>query len=172
MLLAAGEIGVSTTLRARCLTAAAAGACASFSTTRLPTCHPQKSSESDSSRSEWTPQSSRHNATTSRSGTGAFVFDMGPGNNGMPPGRAVRCARCTARGCQGSVGGQLQRTVIRARTAGEAEIASARSFAIRTHAAPARPCPPGARPAACLYPRPRARSNQGHPNAQPLSLHR
>ena len=95
MLLAAGEIGVSTTLRARCLTAAAAGACASFSTTRLPTCHPQKSSESDSSRSEWTPQSSRHNATTSRSGTGAFVFDMGPGNNGMPPGRAVR-ARCTA----------------------------------------------------------------------------
>ena len=86
VLLAAGEIGVSTTLRARCLTAAAAGACASFSTTRLPTCHPQKSSESDSSRSEWTPQSSRHNATTSRSGTGAFVFDIGPGNNGMPPG--------------------------------------------------------------------------------------
>ena len=86
VLLAAGEIGVSTTLRARCFTAAAAGACASFSTTRLPTCHPQKSSESDSSRSEWTPHSSRHNATTSRSGTGAFVFDMGPGNNGMPPG--------------------------------------------------------------------------------------
>ena len=93
MLLAAGEIGVSTTLRARCLTAAAAGACASFSTTRLPTCHPQKSSESDSSRSEWTPQSSRHSATTSRSGTGAFVFDIGPGNNGMPPGAvSARCA--------------------------------------------------------------------------------
>ena len=50
-----------------------------------------------------------------------------------------------------------------ARTAGEAEIASANSFAIRTP-------PAAARPPACT--RPTARSNQGHPNAQPLSLHR
>ena len=90
VLLAAVEIGVSMTLRARCLTAAAAGALVAFSTTRLPTCHPQKSSESDSSRSEWTPQSSRQSATISRSGTGAFVFDMGPGSNGMP---AAACHR-------------------------------------------------------------------------------
>ena len=47
--------GASITLRARCLTAAAAGAergacwCVCAFPERLPTCHPQKSSESDSS---------------------------------------------------------------------------------------------------------------------------
>ena len=96
VLLAPVEIGVSMTLRARCRTAAAAGAFVyTFSTTRLPTCQPQKSSESDSSRSEWTPQSSRHSATISRSGTGAFVLDMGPGSNGMP--RAVSARRRAVR---------------------------------------------------------------------------
>ena len=67
--------GASMTLRARCLMAAVAGAgCSSLRArsgdllTRLPTCHPQNSSESDSS-DEWTPQSSRHSATISLSGT-------------------------------------------------------------------------------------------------------
>eukprot|EP00964_Phaeocystis_antarctica_P035944 scaffold20552_cov63-Phaeocystis_antarctica.AAC.2 len=73
--------------------AAAAGALVTFST-RLPTCHPQKSSESDSSRSEWTPQSSRHSATVSRSGRVAFVFDVGAGSNGIrlssPAARSAR----------------------------------------------------------------------------------